>query len=372
MVYTILKQLPLATLIVWLTIGAFQLYRKRTRTLTEISFVLGSISWAGYAASDWLIFNTPDHATAFLLARMSLTFVTLAAFFLLLFPKLFLTRAQKTDVLLLIPLGLALALVWDGMLLDMEGGVPWNWTGVFDPNLFLIWLIYVVVYASVGIWYVYRTYLVVRENSKFLGWRMFGIFVSLLVTLALGLGTNAVFETLGIGLMPLFSSLLVFPGLITMYVLVPLTKQRISTVMRRWKRSMYNILGAYIIYENGTLIASRTSFQDKKVDDDIFGATLDAIQNFMRTSFPLLLGKWLRRIEHGDVKILIERGRHSYIALVIAGEDTDTLWIRMKEAVERFEGSNELKLVDWNGIPDDLNMVEETLSNFYSDRAVFA
>lgn len=372
MVYNVLVQLPLGTSIVWSIIGAFQLYRRRTRTLTEISFILGSFSWAGYAAADWLMFHSQTHDMAFLLARISVSFVTLAAFFLLLFTKLFLTKPERTDILLVIPFGFALFLTWDGMILDMRGGVPWNWTAVFEPGLFLLWLAYVVAYASVAISYIYRTYLVIRENSRFLGRRLFGILISFVTALALGLGTNTVFHALGIGLMPMFSSVLIFPGIITLYVLVPVTKDRMSTVMRKWKSARYNVLGVYLIYENGTLIASRTSIDDDIVDEDIFSATLDAIQTFMRTSFPLLLGKWLRRIEHGDVRILIERGSHAYLAVIIQGEDPDTLWIKMKEAVERFERINELKLADWNGVTDDLDIVEETLDDLFRERAIFA
>lgn len=371
MVAQYVSNLPLATFIVWSVIVGTQLVRRRTRTLTEVSFILGSVSWAGYALADWLFFHAGDRATATLLATFSLTFVTFAAFFLLLFSKLFLTKANRSDVLLLAPFGLALFLVWGGTVQSAEGAW-WGWRGIFDPGMFLLWLVYVVVYAVVGIWYIYRTYLVVRQDSEFLGRRLFGIFASLLLTLVLGLGTNSVFETLGIGLMPLFSSLLVAPGLVTLYVLVPLGKERISGAMRRWKSSRYEIVGVYLIYENGTLIASKTAVDDQKVDDDIFSATLDAIQTFMRTSFPLLIGKWLRRIEHGDVKILIERGRQSYIAVVLRGDDPDTVWIKMKEAIQRFEGNNGDRLADWNGVTDDLLIVEETLDDMFADRALFA
>ncbi len=142
--------------------------------------------------------------------------------------------------------------------------------------------------------------------------------------------------------------------------------------MKRWKSRQYNVLGAYIVYENGTLIASRTSYEDERVDSDIFSATLDAIQTFMKTSFPHLLGKTLKRIEHGDVRILIERGRHSYLSLVIEGEDTDTLWIRMKELIENFESANLARLPDWNGVPSDLHMVDHTLTSCFSAEAVFS
>ncbi|MFQ5909042.1 MAG: hypothetical protein ACE5JE_09525 [Thermoplasmata archaeon] len=372
MVFGVLAQLPLATFVVWASIGFFQLYRRRIRTLTEIAFVAGSFSFAGYAVSDWLFFGAGDEAMAFLLARVSVSIVTVAAYLFFLFTKLFLTRAHRTDALLALPFLGALALVWGGLVLGVGGGVPWGWSAVFEPTLFQVWLGYILAYTSAGIWYTYQTYLVVRQNSQFLGRGMLGILNSYLAALVLGFGTNAVYQIAGLQLMPMFSTTLVLPGIVSLYVLVPVTRDRISTVMHKWKSTRYNVLGVYLIYENGTLIASRTTFEDQTVDDDIFGATLDAIQTFMRTSFPALLGKSLRRIEHGDVKILIEQGRHSYLATIIEGEDTDTLWITMKEAVERFERTNEPVLPDWSGLLQELEEVDETLDDLFTGKIVFA
>lgn len=370
--YELLKQLPLATSIVWFIIAFYQLYRRKTRTLTEISFLLGSVCFAGYAAADWLLFSSQNYETALFLATASVGLVTFAAFFFFLFTKLFLTRAHKTDVLLTLPLIVALGMVLDGLLVDLEGQVPWNWTVIYDPTLFLLWLSFITLYVSVATLYIYRTYKVVRESSRFLGWRMMGILMSFITALGLGLGTNAVFQILGIRMMPLFSTSLIIPGIMTLYVLIPFTKERISSVMRRWKSSRYDVLGAYIVYANGTLIASKTSYDDENVDHDIFSATLDAIQSFMKTSFPYLLGKSLKRIEHGDVEILIERGRYSYLALVIKGEDTDTLWIKMRELIENFEAANVTKLAEWNGIPDELALVNNTLASCFKTEALFS
>ncbi|MCJ2531588.1 MAG: hypothetical protein LN413_04670 [Candidatus Thermoplasmatota archaeon] len=372
MVFGILAQLPLATFVVWASIGFFQLYRRRIRTLTEVAFVVGSFSWAGYALSDWIFFGASEMAAAFILARISFSFVTMAAFLFFLFTKLFLTRPHRIDALLALPFLGALGLVWGGMVVGVEGGFPWGWSAILHPELFLLWLVYVITFASAGIWYTYRTYLVVRQNSQFLGRGMLGILNSYLAALVLGFGTNAVYLMAGLDLMPMFSTTLILPGIVSLYVLVPVTRDRISSVMRRWKSTRYTVMGGYLIYENGTLIASRTNFQDKTVDDDIFGATLDAIQTFMRTSFPALLGKSLRRIEHGDVKILVERGRYCYLATIIEGEDTDTLWITMKEAVERFERTNEPVLPDWSGLLQDLEDVEATLEDLFAGKAVFA
>lgn len=371
MIYDVLVQVPLATFGVWLFIGAFQVYRGRTRTMTEVSFILGSLAWAGYALADWMFFHSADVSAATLMAGVSVSFVTVAAFFLLLFTKLFLTKPSKIDLLAAVPFLGALVLVWSGMVTG-AAEAPWGWDSKFDSVLFLPWIVYIVIYASIATWYMYRTYVVVGETSQFLSRRVLGIALAFLSALVLGLGTNAVIEGLDRNFMPLFSSTLLFPGLITLYVLLPVSAERISGVMRKWKSRMYNILGVYLIYENGTLIASRTSIQNEAVDEDIFSATLDAIQTFMRTSFPLLLGKTLRRIEHGDVKILIERGRRSYLAVIIQGHDSDTLWIKMREAVARFEATNEPKLADWSGVTDELTQVGETLEDLFEERALFA
>lgn len=372
MVFGVLTQLPLGTFVVWASIGIFQLYRRRTRTLTEVAFVIGSFGWAGYALSDWLFFGAAGEVGALLLARISFSFVTIAAFLLFLFTKLFLTRPHRIDAVLALPFVGALGLVWGGLVLGVEGGFPWGWTAVLHSELFLVWLAYVIIFASAGIWYTYRTYLVVRRTSQFLGRGMLGILNSYLAALVLGFGTNAVYHMAGLDLMPMFSTTLILPGIVSLYVLVPVNRDQISSVMRKWKSTRYNVMGVYLIYENGTLIASRTNFEDTTVDDDIFGATLDAIQTFMRTSFPALLGKSLRRIEHGDVKILVERGRYCYLATIIEGEDTDTLWITMKESVERFEQSNEPVLPDWSGLLQELEDVEATLDDLFAGKAVFA
>ncbi|MDX1534750.1 MAG: hypothetical protein R3291_03930, partial [Thermoplasmata archaeon] len=169
MVFDALTQLPLATFAVWASIGFFQLYRRRIRTLTEVAFVVGSFSWAGYALSDWLFFGAADAEAAVLLARISFSFVTMAAFLFFLFTKLFLTRAHWFDGLLALPFLGALGLVWGGMVTGVEGDLPWGWSATAQPAWFLLWLAYVIAFASAGIWFTYRTYLVVRKNSQFLG-----------------------------------------------------------------------------------------------------------------------------------------------------------------------------------------------------------
>ncbi len=99
------------------------------------------------------------------------------------------------------------------------------------------------------------------------------------------------------------------------------------------------VKAAYLILLDGTLVA-KVGTTTSPLDDDLFSATLDVIQNFMRTSFPFLKGTFLRTIEHGNLRILIERGRYSYLTLLIEGLEESGFRNRMRQELQEFETKN--------------------------------
>jgi hypothetical protein len=164
---------------------------------------------------------------------------------------------------------------------------------------------------------------------------------------------------------------MLLPGIVTVRALVPSGGRRLSSAMLRWARTRIEILSAFLIYEDGTLMGSRgKEGNHQEVDDDIFGATLDAIQSFMKTSFPFLVGKWLRTIEHGDIKIIIERGQHCYLALIIRGPESDILRRQMIEALRRFEEENREVLADWSGVVDEFRGLPQMLDSLFAEKPV--
>ena len=114
--------------------------------------------------------------------------------------------------------------------------------------------------------------------------------------------------------------------------------------VRRWKASRYDIKAAFVIYSDGTLIGARVRPDEKVIDQDLFGATLDVIQNFMRTSFPALQGRWLRSIRTGDRILVLEPGDQVLLTVLIRGEETQDLHLRMREALRTFEARNRGRL----------------------------
>jgi hypothetical protein len=91
---------------------------------------------------------------------------------------------------------------------------------------------------------------------------------------------------------------------------------------------------------------------EKLIDRDLFTATLDVIQNFMRTSFPALRGS-LQSIRHGDYTLVIERGKWTYLVLVIEGQESDQLRRQMRDLLIEYEHTNRTILGEWRGVPSD-------------------
>lgn len=100
------------------------------------------------------------------------------------------------------------------------------------------------------------------------------------------------------------------------------------------------VRAAFLTNRGGLLLASRVVPGERMVDRDLFGATLDVIQNFMRVSFPSLRGGSLRSIRQGNRTLLLEPGEESLLTILVRGEETDDLRRAMRSALRDFEAQN--------------------------------
>src|SRR3989304_2438508 len=312
---SLLQWLPLGTAIVWFGLATYQVARDRYRAWTEVFSLALCVFGGVYGLSDLLFFNPPSYyvgdppvydAAAFERARLaalaSFTSITLGATFFMLFGVVFLTRMRNALFLTLLP-----------------------------PLLFL-------------------PLRVVTKQTKKLRGRMRGLMLSFILVILFGSSTNLIRGATGTEVLPLFSTALMIPGLVAFVALSPLSKERLSIAVRRWKARHYLIKAAFLTFDDGTLIGSKVRPGETMVDQDLFSATLDVIQNFMRTSFPGLRGHWLKSITHGDYTLVMERGRRAYLTLVITGLETDQLRRQMRDALLAFEAVNRQVLMNWKGL----------------------
>jgi len=359
----VVRNLPLASAVLMYAIVAVQLLRDRYRTWTESFFLAGFFFAGTYALADFFFFTAPSYERAVFAAKVSISSLTMSVLFLLLFTTLFLRRMKTWYIASSVPALLALVTVWSGMVSGVEQ-TSWGWVVAYNHTLYLAWLAYIVIYLHIGIINMLRAYKATKKMSKTIASRTLGIVFALLASLGVGLCTNAYFNAAGIDTVPLFSTVIAIPAVAVLLVILPLTRERVAHAAKHLANGHCNVMATYLVHADGTLIVSRSTMTEMKVDKDIFSATLDVIQNFMRTSFPLLSGKWIKTIEQRDLKILIERGRFTFLALVIKGEENDILRRQMKDILATFEARNGERLTNWRGIAQEAQGTEQVLNAF--------
>ncbi|HYM39697.1 MAG TPA: hypothetical protein VEY12_06090, partial [Thermoplasmata archaeon] len=319
---------PLATVGVWWGLAVYQVYRDRYRTWTEAFFLAACLFAGAYALADVFFFTVPTQDEAMLAALLSFSVLTLAVVFIFLFALVFYTRMRQIYLVTLLPAVGLISMVWL-FLVNSQGIASFGgnnqppWIGNWNRTVFAIWAAGALVYAVLGAYFLLRTYREVAHETRKLRRRMFGLLVSALLAVVLGTVTNTFRGVTGNpDYLPLFSTGLVFPGIVSVITLSPRSPERFSVAVRRWKASRYDIKAAFIIYTDGTLIGAKVRPGEKVIDQDLFSATLDVIQNFMRTSFPTLRGS-LSAIKHGDYTLVMERGKHAYLTVILKGEEND-------------------------------------------------
>lgn len=372
--YDILRQLPLLTAVVCFAITASQVWKGRVATWTEAFFLCAFFFLGLYAFSDWLLFNVALESTAYLVTLIDLWSLTVSVLYFSLFTRVFLDRFRPFDIFLSVPTIAAIVAVPTAMVESVTqqpfpGSAPIFRVTYHHPAIEL-WLLYVLAYIGFGIYNLWRLYRVVRQQSTHMATKVLGLIITFLAAIVLGFFTNGLIETLGIPAFPLFSAAMFGPSVMTAMVLGQVSGRRLSEMVREWKRRRAEVKAAYLIFEDGTLIEQKGHLGNS-MDNDLFVATLDVISNFMRTSFPLLRGNWLKTIDHGDVRIVLERGKYTYLAIVIAGEEEDLLRRQMRDEIEDFERKNAQMLRRWRGVLDDARGAREMLTRFFSPGVLF-
>jgi hypothetical protein len=361
----VLRNLPLISAMLMYAIVAVQILRDRFKTWTESFFLAGFFFAGTYALADFLFFTASTYEHAVFAAKLSISSLTLSVLFFLLFTTLFLRRMKSWYLVSMIPGLVFLSAVWIGMVSGVQQ-TTWGWVVTYDQEVYFAWLVYIVVYLEIGILNMYWAHIAAKKMSRTIASRTLGIMFALLAALGVGLGTNGYFSAVGIDTVPLFSTVIAIPALATLLVVLPLTRERVANASKYLTSNRYEVMATYLVHADGTLIVSRSSMTEMKVDKDIFSATLDVIQNFMRTSFPTLGGKWMTRIEQKDLKILIERGQFTFLALVIKGEENDILRRQMKDLLATFESKNGESLTHWRGIAQEAQDTDQVINAFFA------
>ncbi len=362
--YSFIMWSPLLGAVAWLAVAAYLLSQRRFRTWTEVFFIGLCVATGAYGLSDAVFFNMTTGAAARIAATASLASLSFAALFIFLYGVTLYRRFRGALLAAIVPVGFFVVTLYETMFNGFEplSGRGPPFVPVYNLTWLYPWLVLLAVLVAGGLYGVLRTYLEVRRLSPKVARRIGVTLLGLVLASLVGAATNAYLAMTGNPIPPLFSTALAVPGVIIFYAVTPNAFVRLNAAILRRKAAQYDIKGAFLTFSDGTLIGSKLVPEERMIDADSFSATLDVIQNFMRTSFPTLRGKWLKSIRHGDYTLVMERGRYTFLTLVLGGEENDQLRRRIIEALTRFEDTNQEVLERWRGVSKDARGVDELLS----------
>jgi hypothetical protein len=110
----------------------------------------------------------------------------------------------------------------------------------------------------------------------------------------------------------------------------------------------------FLMYNDGRLIQHTTRRIKADMDVDIFTSMLTALQAFVKDSMGRGTGSELGSMEFGGDKILLEKGKHVIVAVVITGGEPAGFRDEMKAAVKNVESEYGPVLDGWEGDATEL------------------
>ncbi|HYM40055.1 MAG TPA: hypothetical protein VEY12_07930, partial [Thermoplasmata archaeon] len=330
----------------------------------ELFLLCTCMCFVGYAVADAFVFWASAPSDAWFAEVLGVSALTLSTAFFVLFAAALYGRPARDLFLVFAPSAALIAL---GPILLAAPPVPGGpgapaFLPAYNPLGFAFWAAYVDVYGLTGVVPLYRTYREVRGQVRVSARRAFGFVLAAAIGMAMWFAWNATVVLFHLDAPPLFSTLLVLPGLVALVASLPSGHGTFLAGIRRARGVPYGVQAAFLVHKGGLLIDSTDVWQEVGVDADLFGATLDTIQNFMQTSFPALGGPGLRSVAFGNRTLLIERGRYAYLIVVLAGQEDEALRWTLRDLLREFESKNADVLKDWMGGPEDVTGAKELLA----------
>ena len=121
------------------------------------------------------------------------------------------------------------------------------------------------------------------------------------------------------------------------------------TDQKRALRSKFKVEEAFLIYEDGRLIAHNSRRLKPERDKDITTGMLTAVQAFVTDTLMDEEKGTLDQLKYGNLSILVEPQGKVNLAIIISGEETPVLRQGMRNIVAYINKRYSLFLEDWDG-----------------------
>jgi len=121
-----------------------------------------------------------------------------------------------------------------------------------------------------------------------------------------------------------------------------------------------------ISQRNSMLLLHNTRRLRPDRDSDIIAGMFEAVQNFIEDSFQDT-GDWeLNKLEFGGNKIVVERGKYVYMAVVYEGDLSEEKIQEIRDVIERIEDEFGEQLKEWDGDRKELRGIKDMTQDLFS------
>jgi len=138
------------------------------------------------------------------------------------------------------------------------------------------------------------------------------------------------------------------------------------TDQKRVLRSKFKVEEAFLIYEDGRLIAHNSRRLKPERDKDITTGMLTAVQSFVTDTLMDEEKGTLDQLKYGNLSILVEPQGKINLAIIISGEETPVLRQGMRNIIAYINKRYELFLEDWDGDIDRFRDVKRYIGHLVS------
>ena len=150
------------------------------------------------------------------------------------------------------------------------------------------------------------------------------------------------------------------------YLLIAAMIAMVGTGVYFLRESKIAVDETFVIYNDGRMLAHSTRRLKPGMDDQVLSSMFVAIQDFIKDSFKDETSFTLRKLDFGDKSVLIEKGDHLFLAVVLHGKASKKVAKKMKDVLDDIEDEFSAILADWDGDLDQVRGVTDMVSRLYS------
>ncbi len=117
----------------------------------------------------------------------------------------------------------------------------------------------------------------------------------------------------------------------------------------------------FLVHPSGLLVVHLSKNLKSEKDRDVVAGMLTAVQSFIQEAFANGPSRELRQMDFGKRKILLQKGFHTYLAVIVRGRQPAGFTSRMKRALGTVERAYWRVLASWDGRTETLDGADDLL-----------